>query len=143
MVDLAAIDDADLVRSASPPPWASTPVTPDDLTAVTAALAHRPATLVILDNCEHLVETVAGVTRRPSLRRLIARGSRTSRRPLGVDGEFVRPLQPLAEADAIQLFADRARLADIRRSPRNTRRRSVAGSTACRWRSSWRRASCD
>ena len=35
----------------------------------------------------------------------------TSRRPLGVDGEFVLPVPPLPDRDAVALFADRARSA--------------------------------
>lgn len=84
---------------------------PDELIAVAAGLARRPPCLVILDNCEHVVEAAAaavkGLLRNVQHLRMLA----TSRRPLGVDGEFVRPLQPLPEGDAVALFADRARLA--------------------------------
>ncbi len=72
-----------------------------------AALAHRPL-LLVLDNCEHLVEPVAAFAHRllaavPTLRILT-----TSRTPLGITGEQLWPVRPLAAADGIRLFADRA-----------------------------------
>ncbi len=65
-------------------------------------------TLLILDNCEHVVEAVAElvtvlVTRAPMLRVLT-----TSRAPLGLASERVYPLPQLAHADAVALFAERA-----------------------------------
>ncbi|MBB4935001.1 putative ATPase/DNA-binding SARP family transcriptional activator [Lipingzhangella halophila] len=86
-----------------------------------AALAHHRA-LVILDNCEHVIEPVAELAGRlvssaPGVRVLA-----TSREPLGVPGEAVRPVPPLdlptpvatdpevlREFSAVQLFLTRAR----------------------------------
>ncbi|MER5490849.1 regulator [Streptomyces sp. NPDC002490] len=64
--------------------------------------------LLVLDGFEHLVDGCAGLVRTllraaPGLRVLAA-----GRRPLGVRGERVVPLAPLAEGDAVALFADRA-----------------------------------
>ena len=64
--------------------------------------------LLVLDNCEHLVEILAGpVTRMlsgaPGLRVLA-----TSQVPLGVDGEVVYPLEPLTIGDSVALFTHRA-----------------------------------
>ncbi|MHA6783136.1 AfsR/SARP family transcriptional regulator [Pseudonocardia saturnea] len=61
--------------------------------------------LLVLDNCEHLVEPVAALVAAvldssPGVRVLV-----TSQRPLGLDGEVVRVLDPLPEADAVTLFA--------------------------------------
>jgi predicted ATPase/DNA-binding SARP family transcriptional activator len=65
--------------------------------------------LLVLDNCEHLVdavaETVAHVLDATSGIRVLA----TSQRALGLDGEVLLALTPLAEADAIALFTARAR----------------------------------
>ncbi|MDT7573914.1 MAG: hypothetical protein QOH17_247 [Pseudonocardiales bacterium] len=65
--------------------------------------------LLVLDNCEHLVdavaETVAHVLDATSGTRVLA----TSQRALGQDGEVLLALTPLAEADAIALFTARAR----------------------------------
>ena len=65
--------------------------------------------VVVFDNCEHVIdqtaalaETLAGTV--PGLR-LIA----TSREPLGVPGEVLVPVGPLAPPAAAKLFADRAR----------------------------------
>ncbi|MFE4688949.1 BTAD domain-containing putative transcriptional regulator [Streptomyces sp. NPDC056749] len=63
--------------------------------------------LLLLDNCEHLVEAAAALAdhllaRCPGLTVLA-----TSRAPLGVRGEFVRPVDPLPDPMALRLLADR------------------------------------
>jgi predicted ATPase/class 3 adenylate cyclase len=87
--------------------------------------ARSRQTLVILDNCEHIIDACAALAERllraaPELTILA-----TSRQPLGVDGERVWPVQPLelppagvnlsAEAfgdvDAVRLFVARANAA--------------------------------
>ncbi|MET9253877.1 BTAD domain-containing putative transcriptional regulator [Streptomyces sp. NPDC003717] len=65
--------------------------------------------LLVLDNCEHVIDAAARLaetllTRCPGLTVLA-----TSREPLGVPGEAVRPVEPLTPAQAHRLFADRAR----------------------------------
>ncbi|WP_439692947.1 BTAD domain-containing putative transcriptional regulator [Curtobacterium sp. SP.BCo] len=80
---------------------------------VARALADGP-TLLVLDNCEHLVGDVAAFAADllgsiPDLRVLT-----TSRAPLAIAGEVVAPLAPLpVEADgaAVRLFTERARAA--------------------------------
>jgi predicted ATPase/DNA-binding SARP family transcriptional activator len=89
------------------------------LDRLAAALAHRPL-LLVLDNCEHLIAAAAAVTDRllgdcPRLRILA-----TSREPLGITGETLWPVAPLAlppsDADpataltfaSVRLLADRA-----------------------------------
>ncbi|MHA6626288.1 BTAD domain-containing putative transcriptional regulator [Pseudonocardia sichuanensis] len=64
---------------------------------------------VVLDNCEHLAGEVARLVvdlldRIPALR-VVA----TSRSPLGVDGEHILPLGPLAADHAVTLLTDRIR----------------------------------
>jgi predicted ATPase/DNA-binding SARP family transcriptional activator len=76
---------------------------------VLAQFTDRPL-LVVLDNCEHLAGAVAELAERlladcPALSVLA-----TSREPLGVEGERSWPVPPLDGADAVRLFADRARL---------------------------------
>ncbi|CAL9581063.1 BTAD domain-containing putative transcriptional regulator [Streptomyces sp. Tu 3180] len=63
--------------------------------------------LLILDNCEHVVEAAARLVealleRCPGLTVLA-----TSREPLGVRGELLRPVEPLPEPVALRLLADR------------------------------------
>ncbi|AKJ13554.1 regulator [Streptomyces incarnatus] len=67
----------------------------------------RRRMLIILDNCEHVIEAAARLTehllaRCPELTVLA-----TSREPLGVPGELVRPVEPLPEPVALRLLADR------------------------------------
>jgi len=120
-VDLSSVTDsaavADVVASVLG-------VRGDDRTigdAIVEFLADR-LTLLVLDNCEHVIEgvatLVAAVLAAPGLRILA-----TSQVPVGVAGEFVYRLETLPGADpggaldqielapAVQLFADRARAA--------------------------------
>ncbi|MGW1868208.1 AfsR/SARP family transcriptional regulator [Streptomyces mauvecolor] len=82
----------------------------DDPTArLVEDLSRRPDTLLVLDNCEHVIDGAAHLaetllTRCPRLRILA-----TSREPLGVPGEAVRPVEPLPPIPAHRLFAERAR----------------------------------
>jgi predicted ATPase/DNA-binding CsgD family transcriptional regulator len=76
--------------------------------SVGSSLAQRKA-LLVLDNCEHVVESAAEVTAEllaaaPALK-IVA----TSREPLGVAGEVTWVVPPLSETDAVDLFMDRAR----------------------------------
>ena len=109
--------------------------------------------LLVLDNCEHLLEgaaALADVLQR-SCERLVILA--TSREGLGIEGERLVPVPPLAvpgtdadltaitQAEAVRLFAERAaaRQARVRgdrpeRGPR--RRRRAGGWMGSRWRSS-------
>ncbi|WP_393057388.1 BTAD domain-containing putative transcriptional regulator [Streptomyces sp. LN549] len=67
----------------------------------------RRRMLLLLDNCEHVIEAAAALAdhllaRCPELTVLA-----TSREPLGVPGEFVRPVEPLPVPTALRLLADR------------------------------------
>jgi predicted ATPase/DNA-binding winged helix-turn-helix (wHTH) protein len=79
--------------------------------AVADLLATRPA-LVVLDNCEHVLDHTARLADRMLAGGDTARVLATSREPLGVAGEHVWPLGPLPEAPA--LFVERARAAEPR-----------------------------
>jgi predicted ATPase/DNA-binding SARP family transcriptional activator len=90
-------------------------VTGDPRATLIRALAARPG-LLMLDNCEHLVDVVAELAIEllggcPGLRILA-----TSREPLGVDGEAIVPLHPLpleaedgSDGPAVTLLLDRVR----------------------------------
>ncbi|MFD5424584.1 BTAD domain-containing putative transcriptional regulator [Streptomyces sp. NPDC127084] len=72
----------------------------------------RRRMLLVLDNCEHLVEAVATLCERllercPGLTVLA-----TSREPLGVPGEVVRPVGPLPTPMALRLLAERGAAAN-------------------------------
>ncbi|MFI6050850.1 BTAD domain-containing putative transcriptional regulator [Streptomyces violascens] len=79
----------------------------DPEAALVEALRDR-AVLLILDNCEQIVEDAAALTHRllshcPGLRVLA-----TSREALGITGESLRPVGPLDTDAAVRLFTDRA-----------------------------------
>ncbi|TGD97674.1 ATP-binding protein [Methylobacterium nonmethylotrophicum] len=118
-VDLTTLDDPRLVPSAvasalGVPVGSATP-----LPQVVKVLADADA-LLVLDNCEHVIDAVAlaaeAILRGAPAARILA----TSREPLRLSGEAVHHLLPLAApfADtddplafsAVQLFCDRARL---------------------------------
>ena len=67
--------------------------------------------LVVLDNCEQVVqsaaEVAAGLLTAATAVKLIA----TSREPLGVGGEVTWVVPPLSDGDGVELFNDRARQA--------------------------------
>jgi predicted ATPase/DNA-binding SARP family transcriptional activator len=98
--------------------------TEEPIGRLAAALRNR-SILLVLDNCEHLIAAAAALTERllgecPRLRILA-----TSREPLGIAGEAVWPVEPLAlpaadekldavdllSYDAVRLFVERARAA--------------------------------
>ncbi|UUY48577.1 AAA family ATPase [Streptomyces yangpuensis] len=91
-----------LVARETPAPTAAA----DTTTRLVEHCAHR-SLLLVLDNCEHVVEAAAELaehllTHCPGVRVLA-----TSREPLGIPGETVRPVEPLPPDPAHRLFADR------------------------------------
>ncbi|MER6538897.1 BTAD domain-containing putative transcriptional regulator [Streptomyces sp900105755] len=79
-----------------------------DPTALLVEYCAQRSPLLILDNCEHVIEAAAALaetllTHCPGLTVLA-----TSREPLGVPGESVRPVEPLAPEQAHRLFEERA-----------------------------------
>jgi predicted ATPase/DNA-binding SARP family transcriptional activator len=98
---LGVRDDA----PAGPPGSAAAAVPP---AAHLAAALRESRLLLVLDNCEHVVDAAADLVAlllrgAPGLRVLA-----TSREALGTAGEAVCAVEPLAEADAVRLFAERA-----------------------------------
>ncbi|MFR9725440.1 BTAD domain-containing putative transcriptional regulator [Streptomyces sp. MS19] len=133
LVELAPVTDSDDVPQAvldalgrrvtgvleRPRPPGSAAPPRDALGMLTEVLAAAP-TLLVLDNCEHLVDAAARLADHllghcPGLRVLA-----TSREPLGITGESLSPVPPLSTpgpgatpdealaSAAVQLFADRA-----------------------------------
>ncbi|MEW2523182.1 BTAD domain-containing putative transcriptional regulator [Actinacidiphila alni] len=79
--------------------------------------------LLVLDNCEHVIAAAADLTAEllaacPGVTVLA-----TSREPLGVPGEVVRPVEPLPPPTAYRLFAERA--ATVRAETRGAARGGV------------------
>ncbi|MFD9323571.1 BTAD domain-containing putative transcriptional regulator [Streptomyces sp. NPDC060053] len=80
----------------------------DDPVALLVEYCAPRSQLLILDNCEHVIGAAAALaetllTRCPGLTILA-----TSREPLGVPGESVRPVEPLLPDQAHRLFTERA-----------------------------------
>ncbi|MGW2421513.1 BTAD domain-containing putative transcriptional regulator [Streptomyces sp. NPDC001709] len=67
----------------------------------------RRRMLIVLDNCEHVIEAAARLAERLLARCPGLTVLATSREPLGVPGELLRPVEPLPEPVALRLFADR------------------------------------
>ncbi|MER5889446.1 BTAD domain-containing putative transcriptional regulator [Streptomyces sp. NPDC001941] len=111
LVELAGLDSGAVVEEAV----AAALGVRDDVTdrpapaveRLVAALRGRRA-LLVLDNCEHLMEAVAHFTAHLLPRALDLRVLTTSREPLGVPGETLRVVEPLRPDDAAALFAVRA-----------------------------------
>lgn len=121
-VDLSAVDGEDMVAEALATAVGHMPAGGDVLPALLEVLA-RSKTLIVLDNCEHVIAAVADIC----LRILDATSHvsflNTSREALRVQEEFVYLLRPLAFPPdtarltaaqamtwpAVQLFVERAR----------------------------------
>ena len=83
----------------------------DDPFALLIAYCAPRSQLLVLDNCEHVIDAAAALvetllTHCPGLTILA-----TSREPLGVPGESVRPVEPLLPDPAHRLFMERAKAA--------------------------------
>ncbi|MEV4227375.1 BTAD domain-containing putative transcriptional regulator [Streptomyces bobili] len=102
----------------------------DDPLALLVEYCAPRSQLLILDNCEHVIGAAAGLaetllTRCPGLTILA-----TSREPLGVPGESVRPVEPLLPDQAYRLFTERA--ATVRRDAAAASREAEAVTEICR-----------
>ncbi len=107
-VDLAPIDDENFVASEI----ASTLALPEYRQgsredALAGALARRHA-LVVLDNCEHLVDAVARIVELVGHRCPDVTVLATSQEALGVGGEVTFAVRPLDGDEATTLFVERA-----------------------------------
>jgi predicted ATPase/class 3 adenylate cyclase len=108
LVDLAPVSDPDVVTSAVAVALRVPIGERDSMTSgIIRALRARDV-LVVLDNCEHVLDAIAelvdAITGAMSSTRVLT----TSREPLGVEGEQRWPVQPLGEVDAAALFVARA-----------------------------------
>ncbi len=113
LVELAGVADPDLVAAQVATVLGGSLTAGDPLGAVATALQDRPL-LLVLDNCEHVVEAAADVCAALLPRCADLQVLATSREPLGLPGETVLPCGPMPAgapgSDAEQLFLDRARL---------------------------------
>jgi predicted ATPase len=112
LVELADVTDGDALACAMAAAL-GLPISADpknDLVRIVDFLCGRD-TLIVLDNCEHLIEPAARLAQDllelcPTVRILA-----TSRERVGVAGEVVCPVPPLSIPDAIALFVERGNAA--------------------------------
>ncbi len=116
IVELAEVIDPVAVPAALATVLGITPQGDTPLIHTVAETAAARRMLLIVDNCEHLRDPaavmVAAILRRGTNAKILV----TSREPLGIPGEALIPVAPLATdggvtSDAVTLFVDRARLA--------------------------------
>ena len=121
LVELATLNDPERVPATIAAALGERELSGDLVEAIAIRVGNRP-TLVVLDNCEHLLDAVATVAdallRRSESLTLVA----TSREPLGVPGETawrvpsmpapdpanLQPVETFSQFDAVRLFLDRA-----------------------------------
>ena len=116
MVELAAVGDPDAVPSALATVLGITPQGDVPLIDTVADTIAGRQMLLVLDNCEHLLGSAAAAISMILGRAGQAKVLATSREPLGVIGESVTAVSPLATeggvtSDAVRLFVERARSA--------------------------------
>ncbi len=107
-VDLAPLADAELLPEHVAAAFQVHEVGGTPLPELLAATHAHERVLLVLDNCEHVVERCAELV--DSLLRACQRLTvlATSREALGVASETAWLVPPLASAEAVQLFVDRA-----------------------------------
>ena len=108
LVELAPASDEDAMLEIVATTVGTSPRAGVSLEAAIVDFFRSKCALVVLDNCEHLLDPstrlVEQVLRSCPEVRLLA----TSREALSADGEQVVPVRPLAPMDAEQLFVERA-----------------------------------
>jgi predicted ATPase/DNA-binding SARP family transcriptional activator len=111
MIELAPIGDPGSVPDAIA---AALELPDSDVDALTRVRLHCESKdmLLVLDNCEHLVDAAARTAEELLGACKDVRIIATSREALRVAGEAVWPVPPLDEGDAVELFVQRARSAD-------------------------------
>ena len=121
-VELAALSDQDAVGGAALAALGARPVAGSPLPAQLAAELGDDPSLVVLDNCEHLIASCAGFVADLLSAGVSVSVLATSREPLGVPGEVVWrvpslrcpgpdqavSVPALSQYDAVRLFLDRA-----------------------------------
>lgn len=108
VVELATLRDAALLeQTVAAALGLSSPAGHTSTTTLEDRIADWNA-LLVLDNCEHLVDACATLVSRLLRRAPSLRIITTSREPLRTSGEHVLEVNPLTQHDAVRLFAERA-----------------------------------
>ncbi len=112
-VALAAIRDPSLVVAAIAAALRVQEVENHSLLDTLLSYFKDKTTLLILDNCEHVVQDAAVIANAVLLGCAHVRILATSREPLGAAGERTYRLPSLIIGDAVTLFVDRAQAVDV------------------------------
>ncbi|HEU0114531.1 MAG TPA: hypothetical protein VFQ80_07640, partial [Thermomicrobiales bacterium] len=126
-VDLAPLADPEQAAAAVAAALGVAPAAGGSLIDEIVRAWRRRQALLLLDNCEHVLAGVAPLAATLLAHCPLLQFVATSRAPLQIRGEFMFPVEPLAlppndaagldalaQSEAVQLFADRARAADAR-----------------------------
>lgn len=114
VVDLAPVSTADRVAAVMLETLGYTLAGGEDDVSGLCVRLRRRQLLLVIDNCEHMVASVATVVNAVSASAPDIRVIATSREGLGIPAERVVPIAPLAtdaDGDAVELFVARARAA--------------------------------
>lgn len=111
LVELAPLSDLELVPRAVADALGVREQPGRSLTSSVAGYLRTRHLLLLLDNCEHLIQAAATLVESllqtcPGLHVLA-----TSRELLAIEGEVTHRVQPLLDGEAARLFVDRARIA--------------------------------
>jgi predicted ATPase/class 3 adenylate cyclase len=112
LVELASIADAAQVTGAIAAVFGLTlPPFGDPVQALVDRLRPRDC-LIVLDNCEHVLDAVAAVAEATLEQAPRVKLLASSQEAIGLEGEQVFRLRSLGEPDAVTLFTERAKAAD-------------------------------
>lgn len=107
--DAAPISDGSLVTSCVAGALDVREVAGEPLLDTVVRVLHTRDVLIVLDNCEHVIDEAAQVAQRLLDQCHGVRILATSREPIGLPGESAMRVPSLDAAAAVQLFVDRAR----------------------------------
>ncbi len=125
-IDLTAIVDADAVASVVAATLGVAQEAGITLDESIAAWCAERTVLLILDNCEHVLDVAARLVSRIVAESASSSILATSREPLGVPGEQVVRVPSLQPSDAVRLFMLRAAAADDSFPSSGTDRETIA-----------------
>ncbi|HEY1296441.1 MAG TPA: LuxR C-terminal-related transcriptional regulator [Chloroflexota bacterium] len=108
LVQLASIEQPRIVPNAVAAAVGLSEQTDQPLVEALIERLSQADMLLVVDNCEHLLEAVASLVDQLLSACSGVRVIATSRGPLGVAGEHVWQVPPLTHSDAVELFVDRA-----------------------------------
>ncbi|MEV0092818.1 AAA family ATPase [Streptomyces sp. NPDC050738] len=108
LAELSSVRDPDLLEHALAQALGLTDHTSRTPRAALIAHLEERRLLLVLDGFEQLVDSCAELVRELLRRAPGLHVLAVGRRPLQVDGESTFPLAPMADSDAVRLFADRA-----------------------------------